>query len=293
MTADDDAKNRRTETEGDRGRVASSARAVVDVIAARPLTTTVIAIAIASLVFLALPAVDIAVSTAFYESEDGFTARHSAFLRRLREFGPFLVRLIAFAAAGALLVRLFLPSFRKQVDVRAPVFLLASLALGPGLLVNTMLKDHWGRARPRQVDLFGGEAPYTPVWQIADNCDRNCSFVSGEASSAIWLTTLVFLAPATWRKPLAIGIGGLAAALSLNRVAFGGHFLSDTILSWLLTFAVILVVHRAVYEAPPRFLQKERLEATVDRAGDRAGAGLLALFSAISTRLRRFARHFD
>ena len=135
------------------------------------------------------------------------------------------------------------------------MFLLSSLVIGPGLLVNTLFKDNWGRARPKQVDLFGGEASYTPVWQISDNCERNCSFVSGEASSAIWLTTLVFLAPRSWRVPLAIGIGGLAVALSLNRVAFGGHFLSDTMLSWLLTLTVLFAVYRWLYEAPPAFLK--------------------------------------
>ncbi len=290
MTAEG-AKDWRTVAANSWRRVSGHARALAMIAAARPLVSVAVAIVIVSMIFLAFPAIDIVVSTAFFSEDGGFTARHDAFLIRLRELGPFLVRLTAYAAAAAVFVRVFLPAMRKHVDIRAPVFLLGSLALGPGLLVNTLLKDHWGRARPKQVDLFGGEAPYTPVWQIADNCERNCSFVSGEASSAVWLTAVVFLAPPGWRKPLAIGIGGLAAALSLNRVAFGGHFLSDTVLSWLLTFTVILAVHRLVYETPPAPLQKDRLETAIDRIGDRLGTALAVVFSAISAVLRGFERY--
>ena len=163
--------------------------------------------------------------------------------------------------------------------------------MGPGLLVNALLKNQWGRARPRQVDLFGGEAPYTPVWQIVDHCEKNCSFVSGEASSATWLLALVFLAPVSWRKPLAATIGALAVSLSLNRVAFGGHFLSDTVLSWLLTFAVVLAVYRAVYVRPLPIFRQQRLEGAADRAGDKIRARMAALWQAGRRRAGAFLHH--
>ncbi len=63
-------------------------------------------------------------------------------------------------------------------------FLIAVLAIGPGLVANVMLKDNWGRARPRQVVEFGGTKHFTPPLVPARECARNCSFVSGEASSA-------------------------------------------------------------------------------------------------------------
>jgi len=41
-----------------------------------------------------------------------------------------------------------LPKRKLLVPGRAVIFLIATLALGPGLLVNVVLKDHWaGRAR--------------------------------------------------------------------------------------------------------------------------------------------------
>ena len=42
------------------------------------------------------------------------------------------------------------------VPGRAAVFLVLSLLLGPGLLVNVILKDNWGRPRPGSVVEFGG-----------------------------------------------------------------------------------------------------------------------------------------
>ena len=45
-----------------------------------------------------------------------------------------------------------LASCRKNV-----IFILLFLALGPGLVVNLMLKDQLGRARPREVVDFGGD----------------------------------------------------------------------------------------------------------------------------------------
>ncbi|MFP5393977.1 MAG: PAP2 family protein, partial [Gammaproteobacteria bacterium] len=38
---------------------------------------------------------------------------------------------------------------------RALAYLLATLVLGPGLIVNTVLKDHWGRPRPVHLVQFG------------------------------------------------------------------------------------------------------------------------------------------
>ena len=39
--------------------------------------------------------------------------------------------------------------------------------VGPGLLVNTVLKDHVGRPRPVQLEQFRGHERYVPPFQIA------------------------------------------------------------------------------------------------------------------------------
>ena len=72
--------------------------------------------------------------------------------------------------------------------------------------------------------------------------------------------------------------GVYALLLSLNRIAFGGHFLSDVVISFGLTFLVIAVMHRVVIERPPKWLSSETLETGLTRVGrslrgQRSGAG--------------------
>ena len=93
---------------------------------------------------------------------------------------------------------------------------------------------------------------------ISDWCDRNCSFVSGEASSAIWLLAVALLLP---RGPSASGRPpdrGLRGAPLLNRIAFGGHFLSDVLLSFGLTLLLVAVLHRFIVERPPGMARQRR-----------------------------------
>lgn len=115
---------------------------------------------------------------------------------------------------------------------------LAAFAAGPGLLVNLLLKEHWGRPRPTATDLFGGDLPFVPAGQWSDACASNCSFVSGEASAVFWLICLIPLLPAPWRRlggPFIVAIAVFTAGL---RVGFGGHYLSDVVLGGLSTLVV-------------------------------------------------------
>ena len=98
------------------------------------------------------------------------------------------------------------------------------------------------------------------IWQHSHFCVGNCSFVSGEAATAIWFVAVAIILPLKWRKPALIVALTLAFLLSFNRVAFGRHFLSDVLLAWGLTLLVIAVVHRVVVEHPPRWLANERLD---------------------------------
>ena len=54
-----------------------------------------------------------------------------------------------------------------RLDRKALVFLVASMAAGPGLLANTLLKDHWGRARPARSRRLVG-----PIASHRHRCPR-------------------------------------------------------------------------------------------------------------------------
>ena len=47
------------------------------------------------------------------------------------------------------------------------------------IVVNALLKNNWGRARPNDILELGGIEKFTPWYQFSESCASNCSFVSG------------------------------------------------------------------------------------------------------------------
>lgn len=251
-------------------------RKAIDWSKRHPMAAVGIYIVIVSLFFLVFPGVDLWVTGLLYSEDGGFWAQNDTFLRRLRYLGPHIVKIIAIVSILVLALKILAPGRRPILPLRAPLFLLTTLALGPGLLVNVILKNHWGRPRPVMVEQFGGDLPYQLVWWPSNLCDSNCSFVSGEASAGMWLVAAVFVAPAAWRVALLCFVLPLGLVLSVNRIAFGGHFLSDTLISWGLTLWVILAVHHVLYVSAPAFLRDTHLDEWFTRKG--------RLFHLIATR---------
>ena len=127
-------------------------------------------------------------------------------------------------------------SFRQQLN--AIIVALIALALGSGLLVNGFLKAFWGRPRPRDTLFFGGHFDFVQAGSMAGKCLDNCSFVSGEAATAGWLFCLIWLFPQKWRPAIGIPIAAISIGLTLLRVAFGAHYLSDAVLGWLSSLVI-------------------------------------------------------
>jgi lipid A 4'-phosphatase len=219
--------------------------------AVRPVVATLVLLAFVSLLFVALPDLDLAVSRLFYDPATGFLDRRFSFVQTVREAGTIVEWALVVGVCAPLLVKFLFPATRLLLRPRETLFMLASFALGPGLVVNGLLKNHWGRARPRQIVDFGGSATFSPAWWISDQCQRNCSFVSGEAASAFWLVAIVFLVPRDLKLPVGVATAVFAAAVSLARIAAGGHFLSDVLVAWLLVFLVLLLTYRLFIEAMP------------------------------------------
>jgi len=234
-----------------------------------PIIASLLFIALVSAVFLAFPDLDVGFSALFWNAQSGFQLRGDRLLLALRKSNDIAVIVAVAAILAGLATKLAAPTRPSLIRPSHALFLGVSLALGPGLLVNAILKDHWGRPRPPMITTFGGIEPYVPVWEPSDSCVRNCSFVAGETSSAVWLIGLAILLPARWR-PVGVAAGCLYAALiSLNRIAFGGHFLSDVLLSIGLTMLVMSVVYRLVVERPPPWLANDRLEAAAGKLAAR------------------------
>ena len=119
------------------------------------------------------------------------------------------------------------------------IFLIATISIGPGLIVNLGLKDHWHRPRPNQTQDFNGPNPFRPWWDDSGACRKNCSFVSGEAATGFWMVAPASVLPEPWQGPAIVAAFAFGAGASLLRMAFGGHYLSDVLLGGLVTLIVI------------------------------------------------------
>lgn len=200
----------------------------------------------ASILFRLAPALDIETSRLFYAQGMGFPATSIPILKFLRTLGLWSMDGAMAIVAVLTLLRLALPErFQPARFYRIPpslfLFLTASAAIGPGLITNVILKDHWGRARPILSNVFGGPQAFSLPWTISDACHSNCSFVSGEGSGVFWLIAFVFVVPAIWRLSLFKILRAWIITISLNRIAFGGHYLSDVLIGWGLMLIVILL----------------------------------------------------
>lgn len=216
-----------------------------------PVTVVGFIVLALSAYFILLPGVDLAVSRLFYQPDSGFALASDPVLKGLRKSSTYVLATLVLILLGVIVANWRTRASGLRQYSRRAVVLLAALVIGPGLVVNGLLKSTWGRARPIQVDQFGGDAAFTPAWAMSDGCARNCSFVSGEGSSAAWMVIAVFLiTPPQWRRWTVPPILAYAVALSLNRIAFGGHFLSDTLLAWAIVALVLAVLHRLTLACP-------------------------------------------
>ena len=209
----------------------------------RYVTTAVVATLVLSAIFVVFPAIDVAVSRLFYAEGRGFVGEHSAVLVAILKLGRWIGWAVGALMIAVLVVRLREPHRVSDSLWRRWWLALLSVALGPGLLVNGLLKAFMGRARPLQTTLFGGSAEFVPAWTYSTGCTSNCSFVSGEASFAAFLLLFAFwLVAGASRTAALVALTVFGIAVSINRIAFGAHFLSDVVLAWGLTAIVIAAV---------------------------------------------------
>lgn len=196
-------------------------------------------LAAATALFLLVPGIDLWTSRLFYEPGRGFVLAHWAPALFVSDLVPWIARSIAAFLALAALWLFLVKRPLWRFDRKALVFVFAALTLGPGLLVNTVLKDHWGRARPAQIEAFGGPDRFTPAPLPATQCPSNCSFASGHAALGFGLVAFAFLLPAgAWRRRAVVAALAVGALIGLDRIAEGRHFLSDVVFAGLLVYGL-------------------------------------------------------
>lgn len=201
--------------------------------------------------FAAFPGIDITVSALFADGSRGFPWTEgmaptvNLLLRRMGETAIFLL------LAGVLYGMMTGKARGDDLRLMAYPFLCVTFACG--LLVNSLLKSHIGRARPDALADFGGSAEFTPSWQVVAECARNCSFTSGEAAMAASLAipAVAILWPHLTRsrdRAVAVLIAtAYVGFTSVLRIGLGRHFLSDTVFSVLFAAGVALVLYPVLH----------------------------------------------
>lgn len=156
----------------------------------------------------------------------------------------------AYLCGGAALVVLVAGYFSARASAlrKSALFLVLLLALGPGLVVNTIFKNHWGRPRPAQLQVFGGaeKMPFHQVWERGASGDGH-SFPSGHASAAFYLICPYFVLRRRARGYALLALaGGLAygVLMGVARMAQGGHFPSDVLWAGGIVYLVGLALSR-------------------------------------------------
>jgi len=180
---------------------------------------------------IAAGGLDMLVSSRFYIA-DGWPVGEQFPWKLLYKIDRYPALLLAVAGLG-IGIRSFMRN-KWNSKARCGVFLVLLLALGPGLLVNVVFKDGWGRPRPRQVIEFSGKKAFLQPWQKGI-AGEGRSFPSGHASAAFYMTAPFFIYRR--RRPNLAYIwltGGICFGIlmSIARITQGGHFLSDTVWSF-------------------------------------------------------------
>jgi len=197
---------------------------------------------VAGLAFGLYPELDLELISPFYHPATGWVVGGRGWLL-VRNAASVLIALIAVPAGIALLGRILRPRKPTLMPPRHALLILLTLALGPGLLANAILKDNWGRPRPIEVTEFGGQLKFLPWWDPRGPCPKNCSFVAGEPSGAFWTLAPAALTPPHWRA-LAYGAAlAFGAVVGLVRAAGGGHFFSDVVFAGVFMFLLIWIMH--------------------------------------------------
>jgi len=240
------------------------------------LTIISLAAVMTALALLIEPNLDLELAGLFFDSATRrFPLMRDPLLNFLRGQGGLVVAGFITFAVAAFVVKVLLPARPLIIPGRAVIFLVATLAIGPGILVNGIFKDHWSRPRPVQVTEFGGSERFVAWWDPRGTCERNCSFVSGEVAVAAWTLGPAILVPAPWRIAAVGAAVVFTLAMGFMRMAFGAHFFTDVMFAVLMTALVIWTMHGLIFRWPRTALRDNAIDHAIERFAN-ALRGVLA-----------------
>jgi len=201
-----------------------------------------------ALLFRFVPQIDLAVASLFHD-ELGFSPGRrglNGVFYWIGDTGAELLFIaLTLAMFGGILRLGRLAAWRARL-----VFLWLALFIGPGVVVNLVLKEEIDRPRPSQLAEFGGEQRFVAAFDWRATEARGHAFVSGHAAFAFWLMALAWVHPRCRRRWMFAAIGA-GAAMGLSRMDAGQHFLSDVVFAWYVVYACCALAWWAVQRFVP------------------------------------------
>jgi len=129
--------------------------------------------------------------------------------------------------------------------------IILTIAIGPGLLVNGILKEYWGRPRPSEITNLGGVKEFRPVWKPGGP-GAGRSFTCGHCAMAFSLASGAAFYPIHPAFSICALIGGVAygTIMGVARMVQGGHFPTDVLWSGGLVLMLIALLYYVVLRIP-------------------------------------------
>lgn len=195
-----------------------------------------------ALLVVIYPDIDLAVSHLFFDEQSKTFPLDGPFLNGFSDGLQLFFRYLSWLLLLMLILSL-IPYIRKILpDSRKLLFIVLVIIIGPGLVVNSLFKNNFGRARPAQIEEFGGTKHFSPAFVISDQCDKNCSFVCGDAAGGFSFLALALLASRRRKIYISMALGA-GITFGLMRIVQGAHFLSDVIYSGIFTVTIVYALY--------------------------------------------------
>ena len=172
------------------------------------------------------PSIDLYISGLFYYGSQQFALQSfdliSIFFRDI--LLPLILIYILILPIVGRFIKIDKIFFNYIFSIKEIILLWSSQIIGVLIFVNLILKNLWGRARPKDILELGGEENFSPWYEITNVCGSNCSFVSGDASVGFSIIILYLIT-----KKIIFLYGSIVFGFVLGsiRIMAGGHFLSD------------------------------------------------------------------
>lgn len=209
---------------------------------------------------------DLAIQSKYFVPPDEWAFNRLPLPRLIYHYGNIPALLVSIAG-----LLLYIFSYSKAAILpyrKIGSYLVLAMIIGPGLIANTLLKDNWGRPRPREIVNYGGTYIYEKPLSI-DSSSPGKSFPCGHATTGFYLFSLAFVLR-KWRPHMALGIFYIALVwgtiIGWIRIGMGGHFASDVLwaggLVYLSSFAIyrIMGLHKQLFYVQAEGRASKRLK---------------------------------